>query len=89
MTMKNVKKVIGKEDRGFELIMKAHNMDLHLKGETLRDDTTVSILKTINYERMLLRRVPSGDLLPREAESRKRFHPRHIYHQRRWRRTPQ
>ena len=43
-------KVIGKVEKGFELLTKVKNMRLHLKGEALRDKTAVEILQTLMQE---------------------------------------
>ena len=50
MTMGNGERVIGKVEKGFELITKAKNMRLHLKGTTLRGSTAIDILRTIMSE---------------------------------------
>lgn len=47
MVMGDGEKVIAKVEKGFELITKAKNMRLHLKGETLRNNTAVEILQTL------------------------------------------
>ena len=47
MTMGDGERVIGKVEKGFELITKARNMRLHLKGEVLRDHTSTDILRSI------------------------------------------
>ena len=47
MTMGDGERVIGKVEKGFELITKARNMRLHLKGEVLRDHTASDILRSI------------------------------------------
>ena len=50
MTLGDGERVIGKVEKGFELITKAKNMRLHLKGETIRNNTAVDILRTIMRE---------------------------------------
>ena len=47
MTMGDGERIIGKVEKGFELITKARNMRLHLKGEALRDHTAIDILRSI------------------------------------------
>ena len=47
MAMGDGKKIIGKVEKGFELITKARNMRLHLKGEALRDHTATDIFRSI------------------------------------------
>jgi hypothetical protein len=47
MTMGDGERVIGKVEKGFELITKAKNMRLHLKGEALRNHTTLAILRSL------------------------------------------
>ena len=47
MTMGDGEKIIGKVEKGFELITKARNMRLHLKGGALRDHTAIDILRSI------------------------------------------
>ena len=47
MTMGDGERIIGKVEKGFELITKARNMRLHLKGEALRDHTAVDVLRSI------------------------------------------
>ena len=47
MTMGDGEKVIGKVEKGFELITKAKNMRLHLKGEALRNHTALAILRSL------------------------------------------
>jgi len=47
MTMGDGERIIGKVEKGFELITKAKNMRLHLKGETLRNHKAVDILRTL------------------------------------------
>ena len=47
MSMGDGEKIIGKVEKGFELITKARNMRLHLKGEVLRDHTATDILRSI------------------------------------------
>ena len=46
MTMGDGEWVVGKVENGFELITKSKNMRLYLKGETLRNNTAVDILRT-------------------------------------------
>ena len=50
MAMEDGERVIGKVEKGFELITKAKNMRLHLKGETIRNNTTIDILRTLMRE---------------------------------------
>ena len=50
MTMGDGERVIGKVEKGFELITKAKNMRLHLKGTTLRGSTSIDILRTLMSE---------------------------------------
>ena len=50
MTMGDGERVIGKVEKIFELITKAKNMRLHLKGETIRNNTAVDILRTLVRE---------------------------------------
>ena len=47
MTMGNGERVIEKVEKGFELITKARNMRLHLKGEALRNNTAMDILSNL------------------------------------------
>lgn len=47
MKMEDGEQIIDKVEKGFELITKAWNMCLHLKGDNLNDNTTHSILKTL------------------------------------------
>ena len=47
MTMGDGVKVIGKVEKGFELITKARNMRLHLKGVSLRDNSAMDILRDL------------------------------------------
>ena len=47
MTMGDGERSIGKVEKGFELITKAKNMRLHLKGEALRNNTAIYILRTL------------------------------------------
>ena len=47
MTMGDGERIIGKVEKGFELIIKTKNMRLHLKGETLRNHKAVDILRTL------------------------------------------
>ena len=47
MTMGDGERIIGKVEKGFELITKARNMRLHLKGEAIRDNTATDILRSI------------------------------------------
>ena len=50
MTMGDGERIIGKVEKGFELITKAKNMRLHLKGASLKGSTAVDILRTIISE---------------------------------------
>ena len=47
MTMGDGESIIGKVEKGFELITKAKNMRPHLKGETIRNHEAVDILRTL------------------------------------------
>lgn len=47
MTKGDRKKIIGKVEKGFKLITKAKNMRLHLKGETLRNNLALDILRAL------------------------------------------
>ena len=47
MNMGNGEPVIGKVEKGFELVTKARNMRLHLKGEALRHNSAIDILRTL------------------------------------------
>ena len=47
MTMGDEERIIGKVGKYFELITKARNMRLHLKGEVLRDHSATDILRSI------------------------------------------
>ena len=47
MTMGDGERIIGKVEKGFELITKARNMRLHLKGEALRNNTAMDILRSL------------------------------------------
>jgi hypothetical protein len=40
-------RVIGKVEKGFELITNAKHMRLHLKGDTIGTNTAVDILRTL------------------------------------------
>ena len=50
MTMGDGERVIGKAEKGFELITKAKHMRLHLKGEFIRNNTATDILRTLLQE---------------------------------------
>ena len=50
MTMGDGERIIGIVEKEFELITKAKNMRLHLKGASLRGSTAVDILRTIMSE---------------------------------------
>ena len=50
MTMGDGERVIGKVEKGFELITKAKNMRLHIKGSTLWGSTSLDILRTLMSE---------------------------------------
>ena len=50
MAMGDGERIIGKVEKGFELITKAKNMRLHLKGATLRGSTAIDILRTLMSE---------------------------------------
>lgn len=43
-------RVIGKVEKGFELITNAKNMRLHIKGSTLQGSTFIHILRTLMSE---------------------------------------
>jgi hypothetical protein len=47
MTMGDGETLIGKVEKGFELVTKARNLRLHLKGETLRNNSAIDILRTL------------------------------------------
>jgi hypothetical protein len=47
MTMGDDEPIIGKVEKGFELVTKARHMRLHLKGEALRHNSAVDILRTL------------------------------------------
>ena len=46
-TMGDGEKIIGKVEKGYELITKARNMRLHLKGDALRNSTAMDILRNL------------------------------------------
>ena len=50
MMMGDRERVIGKVEKGFKLITKAKNMGLHLKGETLRNNLAIDILRNLMRE---------------------------------------
>lgn len=50
MKMENGERVDSKVEKDFELRIKARNMRLHLKGDTLYYNTTSRILKTLMSE---------------------------------------
>ena len=50
MTMGDGERVIGKVEKGFELITKAKNMRLHLKGDSLRNNSAIDILRNLMRE---------------------------------------
>ena len=50
MTMGDGERIIGKVEKDFELITKPKNMRLHLKGESLRNNTAIDILRTLMRE---------------------------------------
>ena len=50
MTMGDGEQVIGKVEKGFELVTEAKNMRLHLKGKALRTNTAIDILRTLMRE---------------------------------------
>ena len=50
MTMEDGEKVIGKIEKGYELVTKARNLRLHLKGETLRNEHAFSIFESLVQE---------------------------------------
>ena len=47
ITMGDGENIIGKVEKGFELITKAKNMRLHLKGEALRNHSAIDILRNL------------------------------------------
>jgi hypothetical protein len=47
MTMGDGETIVEKVEKGFELVTKAKNMRLHLKGEALRHNSAVDILQTL------------------------------------------
>jgi hypothetical protein len=47
MTMGDGKTIIAKVEKGFELITKAKNMHLYFKGEALRNNSAIDILRTL------------------------------------------
>ena len=47
MTMGDGERIIGKVEKGFELITKVKNMRLHLKGETIRNSSALDILRNL------------------------------------------
>ena len=47
MTMGDGEKIIGKVEKGFQLITKAKNMRLHLKGKALQNNTALDILRAL------------------------------------------
>ena len=50
MQMEDGDKVISKIEKGYELVTKARNLRLHLKGETLRHEHAFTILKSIVHK---------------------------------------
>ena len=50
MSMGDGEQVIGKVEKGFELITKAKNMRVHLKGDSLRNNKAIDILRTLMSE---------------------------------------
>ena len=50
MTMGDGERVIGKVEKGFELITKAKNTRLHLKRKTLHNNMAIDILRTLMRE---------------------------------------
>ena len=47
LAMEDGGKVISKVEKGFELVTKARNMRLHLKGDSLRDHSTMEIFRDL------------------------------------------
>ena len=50
MTLEDGEKVIGKVEKSFELVTKARNLRLHLKGDTLRQEHAFSIFESLVQE---------------------------------------
>jgi hypothetical protein len=50
MAMEDGEKVIGKIEKGYELVTKARNLRLHLKGETLRYEQAFTIFESLVQE---------------------------------------
>jgi hypothetical protein len=50
MTMEDGEKVIGKIEKDYELVTKARNLRLHLRGETLRHEHAFSIFESLVQE---------------------------------------
>ena len=50
MIMGDGETIIGKVEKDFELVTKAKNMRLHLKGEVLRHHSAVDILQTLMHD---------------------------------------
>ena len=48
MTMGDGEKIIGKVEKGFEFITKEKNMRLHLKGEAIRNNMALDILRNLD-----------------------------------------
>lgn len=47
MTMGDGEKIVGKVEKEYELITKARNIRLHLKGEALRNNSAMDILRNL------------------------------------------
>lgn len=50
MAMEDGEKIIGKVEKGYELVTKARNLRLHLKGETLRYEQAFTIFESLVQE---------------------------------------
>ena len=50
LTMGDGETTIGKVEKGFELVTKARNLRLHLKGEALRHNSALDILRTLMHD---------------------------------------
>lgn len=70
--MEDGEQLIGKVKKDLELITKIWNMHLHLKGDTLCDNTTHSILKTPMQDCYYEGR-QSGDTFPHQDGRHKEF----------------
>ena len=56
MEMEDKKKVIGKVGKEYKLFTKAHNLQLHLKGETLYQEHSFTIFEVLIGENYYTRR---------------------------------